>query len=60
MTDAQKAAEWVACWRHVRRNLAWHMTACLVNDGEKVLSEALKIMNIRSAVDLVRAHVGEE
>jgi hypothetical protein len=32
------------------------MTACLEADGEKVLGEALKAMNIRSAVDLVRAH----
>ena len=59
MTDAQKAAEWVACWRHVRRNLAWHMTACLVNDGEKVLSEALKIMKIKTPIDLVRGHLDD-
>lgn len=57
MNDSAKAAEWVSCWKNVsKRNLAWHMTACLESDGEKVLGEALKAMNIRSAVDLVRAH----
>ena len=56
MTDTDKAREWVNCWQHVKRDLAWHMTACLESDGEKVLNEALKAMKIRTAVDLVRAH----
>lgn len=57
MTDEQRAKNWIACWKHVsRKSLAWHMTACLENDGERVLNEALKAMKIRTAVDLVRAH----
>jgi hypothetical protein len=57
VTDSEKASNWLNCWKHVsKRNLAWHMTACLEADGEKTLNEALKAMNIRSAVDLVRAH----
>lgn len=57
MNDSAKAAEWVSCWKNVsKRNLAWHMTACLEADGEKVLSDCFKHMGIKSAVDLVRAH----
>jgi hypothetical protein len=57
MTDQEKAREWLNAWSHVSpRSLAWHMTACLESDGERVLSEALKVLKIRTAVDLVRAH----
>ena len=57
MTDQEKAREWLNAWSHVSpRSLAWHMTACLESDGERVLTEALKAMKIRTAIDLVRAH----
>lgn len=57
MTDQEKASNWLNAWAHVsRKTLAWHMTACLENDGEKVLNDCLKQMGIRTAVDLVRAH----
>lgn len=57
MTDQDRAKEWLNCWQNVsRKTLAWHMTACLENDGERVLNEALKAMKIKTAVDLVRAH----
>ena len=57
MTDADRAKEWLTAWQHVsRKTLAWHMTAALEADGEKVLNECFKVLKIRSAVDLVRAH----
>ena len=57
MTDQEKASNWLNAWAHVsRKTLAWHMTSCLENDGERVLNEALKAMKIKTAVDLVRAH----
>jgi len=57
MTDQEKAANWLNAWAHVSpKTLAWHMTACLESDGEKVLNESFKVLKIRSAVDLVRAH----
>ena len=57
MTDQEKASNWLNAWAHVsRKTLAWHMTAALEADGEKVLNDCLKQMGIRSAVDLVRAH----
>ena len=57
MTDQDRAKDWLNAWQHVsRKSLAWHMTAALEADGEKVLNEALKAMKIKTAVDLVRAH----
>jgi hypothetical protein len=57
MTDQEKAREWLNAWSHVSpRSLAWHMTACLESDGERVLSEVFKSMKIKTPVDLVRAH----
>lgn len=57
MTDADRAKEWLTAWQHVsRKTLAWHMTACLESDGERVLSEVFKSMKIKTPVDLVRAH----
>lgn len=55
MTDAQKAAEWLGVMRNVsRRDLCWHLGGVLKADGERVLNEVLRAMEIRSAVDLVR------
>jgi len=57
MTDQERARDWLNAWTHVsRKTLAWHMNACLEIDGERVLTEALKAMKIRTAIDLVRAH----
>lgn len=57
MTDQDRAKEWLNAWQHVsRKSLAWHMTAALEADGEKVLNECFKAMKIKTAVDLVRAH----
>ena len=55
LSDKDRARIWVDSWKHVgQRNLAWHMTACLEHDGERVLTEALKLMGIKSPIDFVR------
>ena len=55
MTEKEIAAVWVACWKNVApKDLSYHMTACLEHDGERVLSEALKLMGIKSPIDFVR------
>lgn len=55
MNDAERAAEWMGCLKNVSgRDLAWHLEGVLKSDGEKVLNEVLKRLEIRSAADLVR------
>ena len=55
LSDKDRAKEWLNAWKHVDpKHLAYHMTPCLEHDGERVLSEALKLMGIKSPIDFVR------
>ena len=55
LSDKERAAEWVNAWKRVsQRDLAWHMTACLEHDGEKVLGECFRLLEIKTPMDFVR------
>lgn len=55
MNDSDKASDWMNVLKNVSgRDLAWHLEGVRKADGEKVLNEVLRRLEIRSAADLVR------
>lgn len=55
MSDAEKAADWATALRNVSgRDLAWHVSAALRHDGEKVAAKVLDQLGIKTAMDFVR------
>ena len=55
MNDKDKAAQWLPVLANVSgRDLAWHLGGILKADGERVLNEVLRALEIKSVVDLVK------
>ena len=55
MNDKEKASEWMGVIRNVSgRDLCWHLEGILKSDGERVLNEVLRALEIKSVVDLVK------
>ncbi len=55
MNTQQKAEDWLKVIKNVRgRDLAWHLEGILQADGEAVLAEVIRKLDIVTTVDLVK------
>ncbi len=55
MNVQQKAEDWLKVIKNVRgRDLAWHLEGILQADGEAVLAEVIRRLDIVTTVDLVK------
>ncbi len=55
MNKKEKAEDWLKVLKNVRgRDLAWHLEGILQADGEAVLAEVIRKLDIVTTVDLVK------